>query len=415
MLFEKPIAIGLAPNLGFDDLIQTLKVILKPWFWIKGENVKNIEDWFKRYFKVNTAVSFNSGRSALYAILKSINIGYGDEVIVQAFSCVAVANCVIWTGAKPIFADIDDDLNLSIEPLEHFINPKTKAIIVQHTFGIPADIISIKKIAQKYNIPLIEDCAHSLGATFQNRKIGNYGDFSFFSFGRDKVISSVFGGLAIVNNNNKSFGQKLEEFSKGLSFPSHSWVLQQLIHPVAFSLILPLYKLGIGKVILYVLQKLGLLSFPVLNIEKIALKPKFIPQKYPNALAGILIGQLNKLEKFNEHRIEIANYYRTNLFSVKNINLPYDIKGAIYLRYNILTPYAGKILSAAKKQGIILGNWYRNNIDPVGVDFPSIHFQPKLYPVAQKLAQQSLNLPTYPRVTYADADKIINLIKKYAS
>ncbi len=306
-------------------------------------------------------------------------------------------------------------MNISIESLERNITPYTKAIIVQHTFGVPADIISIKKIAQKHNLIVIEDCAHSLGATYQGKKIGNYGDFSFFSFGRDKVISSVFGGLAIVNNNNKSFGQKLEEFSQGLSFPSHSFVLQQLMHPLAFSIILPLYNLGIGKLILIILQKIHLLSFPVLNIEKKALRPKFIPQKYPNALAGILLGQLNKLEKYNEHRKEIANYYRTNLFSMKNINLPYDVKGAIYLRYNILTPKANKILSAAKKQRIILGNWYRNIIDPAGVDFPSIHFQPKLYPVAQKFAQQSLNLPTYPRITYQDADKIINLINKYAS
>ena len=415
MMFEKLIAIGLAPNQDKDDLIQTLKIILKPWFWIKGDSVKKIEDWFKRYFKVNTAISFNSGRSALYAILKSLSIGKGDEVIVQAFSCVAVANCVIWTGAKPIYVDIDQNLNISIESLERNITPYTKAIIVQHTFGVPADIISIKKIAQKHNLIVIEDCAHSLGATYQGKKIGNYGDFSIFSFGRDKVISSVFGGLAIVNNNNKSFGQKLEEFSQGLSFPSHSFVLQQLMHPLAFSIILPLYNLGIGKLILIILQKIHLLSFPVLNIEKKALRPKFIPQKYPNALAGILLGQLNKLEKYNEHRKEIANYYRTNLFSMKNINLPYDVKGAIYLRYNILTPKANKILSAAKKQRIILGNWYRNIIDPAGVDFPSIHFQPKLYPVAQKFAQQSLNLPTYPRITYQDADKIINLINKYAS
>lgn len=413
-MFEKPIAIGLAPNQSFDDLIQACKIILKPWFWIKGENVKKIEDWFKSNFNVNTAISFNSGRSALYAILKSLNIGKGDEVIVQAFSCVAVANCVIWSGARPIFVDIDKDLNISIQSLEQHITPNTKAIVVQHTFGVPADMISIKKIAQKHKIVLIEDCAHSLGSTYQGKKIGNYGDYSFFSFGRDKVISSVFGGMAIVNHDNISLSHKLEIFSSKLNYPSYDWVLQQLFHPLAFSIILPLYNLGIGKLLLILLQKFRLLSFPVLDIEKRALKPKFMPQKYPNALAGILLVQLNKLNKFNEHRIEMANYYRTNLSSLKNINLPYDKEGAIYLRYNILTPYANKILSAAKKQRIILGNWYRNIIDPAGVDFTSIHFQPKFYPVAQKLAQLSLNLPTYPRITYRDADKVINLIKKYA-
>jgi len=414
MMFDKPIAISLAPNQDKDDLIQTIKIILKPQFWIKGDSVKKIEDWFKEYFHVNTAVSFNSGRSALYAILKSLNIGYGDEVIVQAFSCVAVANSVIWSGAKPVYVDSDQNLNISTNLLEQHITPNTKAIIVQHTFGIPADIILIKKIAHKYNLILIEDCAHSLGATFQDRKIGTFGDFTFFSFGRDKVISSVFGGLAIVNNSNNNYGKKLEEFRRGLPFPSHKWVLQQLIHPLAFSIILPLYNLGIGKLLLIILQKLLLLSFPVMDIEKRALRPSFIPQNYPNALAGILLCQISKLDKFNNHRREMANYYRNNLSSVKNVKLPDDRDGAIYLRYNILTPYADKILSAAKSRGIILGNWYRNIIDPAGVNFASIHFRSNLFPVAQKSAQQSLNLPTYPRTTYTDADRIINLIKKYA-
>ena len=201
-MFDKPIAISLAPNQDKDDVIQTIKIILKPQFWIKGDSVKKIEDWFKEYFHVNTAVSFNSGRSALYAILKSLNIGYGDEVIVQAFSCVAVANSVIWSGAKPVYVDSDQNLNISTNLLEQHITPNTKAIIVQHTFGIPADIILIKKIAHKYNLILIEDCAHSLGATFQDRKIGTFGDFTFFSFGRDKVISSVFGGLTIITERN---------------------------------------------------------------------------------------------------------------------------------------------------------------------------------------------------------------------
>ncbi len=415
MLFEKPIAIGLAPNQGFDDFIKTLKVILKPWLWIYGEDLEKVENWFKEYFKVSTAVSFNSGRSALFAILKCLNISRGDEVIVQAFSCVAVANCIIWNGAKPIFVDIDPDLNISIESLKRNINPNTKAIIVQHTFGIPGDIISIKKIAQKYNITLIEDCAHSLGASVHNKKIGSFGDISFFSFGRDKVISSIFGGMAIVNNDNVNLAHKLTEFSRKLKSPSHSWVLQQLFHPIAFNFILPLYNIGVGKILLVILQKLRLLSYPVLNMEKKGLRPKFIPQKYPNALASILLIQLDKLKAFNKHRRELANYYQSNFSSINNIDLPSDKEGAIYLRYNILTANAGKILSAAKKQGIILGNWYRNNIDPAGVDFESIYFQPKNYPVAQRLAQQSLNLPTYPRITYADADKIINIVKKYAS
>ena len=138
-------------------------------------------------------------------MIKSFDITYGDEVIVQAFTCLAVPEVVIWCGAKPVYLDIDESLNLDIRLLEKSISSKTRIIIVQHTFGIPAKIDMIKKIAQKHNIILIEDCAHSLGAKYNSQKIGTFGDAAFFSFGRDKVISSVFGGLAFINPRSKYY------------------------------------------------------------------------------------------------------------------------------------------------------------------------------------------------------------------
>ena len=120
-------------------------------------------------------------------------IGEGDEVLVQAFTCVAVPNSVLWAQATPVYADIDATLNIDPIDVEKKITNRTKAIIVQHTFGIPADMDALVALAKKHNILLIEDCAHSLGATYKGKKVGTFGDAAFFSFGRDKVVSSVFG------------------------------------------------------------------------------------------------------------------------------------------------------------------------------------------------------------------------------
>lgn len=411
MINLNPIAIGISPNTGKDDVTQALKTIFQPWIWKAGKDTKLVEKWFSDYLGVSDAVSFNSGRSALYSILKCLGIGSGDEVIIQAFTCVAVPDPIIWVGASAVYSDIDSTLNVDPLQLKKLINRKTKAIIVQHTFGIPANIREILKITRKHKISLIEDCSHSLGAKYSNQKIGTFGDFAFFSFGRDKVISSVFGGMAISKIKVQS--EKLREFQRKLPFPKNCWIIQQLFHPVLFSFILPLYDLFWGKLILYVLYKLQVISKPVEYCEKSGLKPDKFPAKYPNALARLLLRQLNKLESFNNHRREIAQFYYTKLISGSRLTLPPKAAGSVYLRFNILIDKSKELLGKAKKEKIILGNWYHTVIDPEGVDYKKVGYEWGTCPHAEKAAEKSVNLPTYPRLDLKQADTIIRFIKRH--
>ncbi len=408
-MFKSPIAIGLSPNIQKEDVFQAIKIILQPWRWKKGKAIKEVETWFKDYFQVTELSLFNSGRSALYALLKSFDIGDGDEVLVQAFTCVAVPDPIIWAGANPFFVDIDDTLNLDPKRLEESINDKTRAIIVQHTFGIPANMEMITKIAQKHNLILIEDCAHALGAEVNGKKVGTYGDAAFFSFGRDKVISSVFGGMATISSKFKVQSSKLQNFQKDLEYPTYFWIFQQLFHPISMTLILPLYNLIVGKLLLFVLLKLRLLSKPIQNEEKSGGKPDEYPKLYPNALAFILLKQLKKLDEYNLNRRRIADFYFQKLNKIQNITLPTKIAGAINMRFNVQFDQVEKILSKAKKQGILLGNWYRNIIDPIGVDFGKIGYTLGSCPNAEKAARLSVNLPTNPRLTEEELEKITEL------
>ncbi len=408
-MFMSPIAIGLSPNTQSDDVWQALKAILQPWLWKKGDDINKVEEWLKNYFDIGKVFLFNSGRSALYAVLKSFDIGPDDEVLIQAFTCVAVPDPIIWTGAKPVYVDIDDSLNLDPNLLEKAITVKTKAIIVQHTFGIGGKIDLIKKIAQKHNLILIEDCAHALGATFDGRLAGTVGDAAIFSFGRDKVISSVFGGMATISSKFKVQSSKLRTLQKQVDFPSYFWIMQQLFHPIAFSIILPLYDNYIGKLILFILQKLSLLSKPIYKEESIGGKPNVFPAKYPNALAILLLRQLNKLDYYNKVRRKITRYYFDNLKGTKNIRLPVCNDGAIYLRFNILTAKANEIFTKARIYKIVLGNWYRNVIDPSDVDCAKIGYRAGSCPKAEEAAKLSVNLPTYPRLTKNELDAVIKL------
>lgn len=396
MTLHKIISCSLSPNTQRDDYLLALKTLFNPWMWQRGAAVAQVEEWFKDYFQVSTAVSFNSGRAALLELLRSLNIGQGDEVLLQAFTCVAVPNSVLWSGAKPVYVDIDESYNLDPTQVEKKITRHTRALIVQHTFGIPAQMTQLLSLAKKYHLIVIEDCAHSLGVTFEGKKIGALGDAAFFSFGRDKVISSVWGGVATINKKCKikNVKLKLEQFQKELKYPNRYWIFQQLLHPLAFSFILMSYNILMGKILLFFLQCLHLLSFPVYTREKYGLQPKQIPAKFPNALAGLLLNQLNKLDSYGKMRRQSAGYYESELKEHKFYKIQRSVPGVGYLRYPILVSDPQMMITRAKQKGILLGNWYHNVIDPVGVDFRAIGYQLGSCPKAEGVAKQIINLPT---------------------
>ena len=399
------ISCSLSPNTEADDVLLAVRYLLMPWTWKNGSAIKQAEKWFERYFRGHKAISFNSGRSALLAILRAFDIGKGDDILIQAFTCVAVPNSVRWAGSRPVYVDIDDTLNLDISDAEKKITPKTKVIIVQHTFGIPADMDKVLKFAKKHKLILIEDCAHSLGATYRGKKVGTLGDAAFFSFGRDKVVSSVFGGMATINAKCKMQNAKLKEYQEKLPNPSHFWIFQQLLHPVAFSAILLLYNVIIGKVLLVLLQKLGLLTFPVYPEEKRGQKPADFPAKFTNSLAVLLLQQLVKLERYNKNRKVVAQYYESELKRKNGVTQAKMRGGSIFLRYAVFVDDPHTLLHKAKQQAVLLGNWYHNIVDPKGVDYAIAGYRLGSCPKAQEAAEQTVNLPT--RISKAEADRVI--------
>lgn len=189
-------------TLGFDDI----KLLLKMLFEVKGlkdgEFVGKYESEFKNKLDQNGyTFSFSSGRMALYAILEALNIGEGDEVILPAFTCEVVVYALLYRKIRPIYADIEPyTFNLDIRKIEGLITPKTKAIVAQHTFGVPCELEEILNIANKHSIFVIEDCALSLGSNYNGRPVGTFGHASFFSTDRTKVISTMWGGMAFTKD-----------------------------------------------------------------------------------------------------------------------------------------------------------------------------------------------------------------------
>ena len=388
------ISASLSPDTEFDDVFAAAKTFCMPWLWKRGEAILAVEEWFRSYFNGETAVVFSSGRMAETAILQSFSIGKGDDVLVQAFTCVAVPNSVLWAGATPIFVDIDTSGNIDVGDAEKKVTPQTKAMIVQHTFGIAADIKAIVAFCTLHNLILIEDCAHSLGIRVEGKLLGTFADAAFFSFGRDKVISSVWGGVAIINNLRPKESKRLCTLKDSLRFPSYAFIAKQLIHPLLFFVSMPLYRVGIGKVFIALFRALSLISLPIFPIELYGGMPKELVTRYPNALARLIFNQLKKLDRYTRMRSETTKGYKTIISKsnkIKTFETPF---GATYLRFPILVTDKSTLIRDAKKDGILLGNWYGHVIDPKGVSFESIGYRKGSCPKAEKVSQHILNLPT---------------------
>jgi len=389
------VLISLSPNVEKDDLFLALKLFFCPWKWRKGKAIKSLEESFSSFFR-SKAVSFVSGRTALMAILKSLDLEKGDEVLIQAFTCNAVVNPILWSGLKPIFVDIEkDSLNINPDELEKKITPKSKVVIVQHTFGKPAELDRILEICNNHNLILIEDCAHCLGGEYQGRKLGTFGKAAFFSLGRDKIISSVYGGLAISQN--EGLIKKIRSYQEELRLPGFLWIKQQLLHPLLTKpFIIPLYTFfGLGKYKLVALQRLGILSKAVHKKEKKGEMPGYLLKKLPNALAVLGLNQFKKLKRFNDHRQKIAEVYNPNA------------EKRVYMRYPVFVKDSDKVLSLFKKKGIYLNDgWRKSVIVPLDTDISKMDYVKGSCPVAELVAEQIVNLPTHINISLKQARKI---------
>lgn len=407
MTIRRIISPSLSPNTEAEDVWEAIRVLCNPRFWQQGNAIDEVEQWFRSTFAIESVATFISGRAALYALLQAFGMGKGDEVLMQAFTCVAVPNSVRSVGAKPIYVDIDDTLNIDPEDAERKITKQTRAIIIQHTFGFPAKLEELLDLAKKHHLIVIEDCAHSLGGTYKGKKLGTFGDAAFFSFGRDKVISSVWGGAATMSQKWKVESQKLREFQEKLPYPSPAWIGQQLLHPILFSFILPSYNAIIGKVILEVAKRLRLISIPVALEEKAGGIPNGAIARYPNALASLLLVQLKKLLRYQCMRSKQSEYYRTALKGRSGIALLPKIQETSYLLFPIRVQNAKDLFVKAKHHGILLGNWYHNVIDPIGIDYHAIGYMVGSCPRAEEAAAHIVNLPTL--VSDEEANRVANL------
>ena len=319
------------PHLGKEEITEVISVLkansLTSAAKNGGKNVQEIEKLASKFLNSKYTVAVNSGTSALQAALYSLDIGYGDEVLLPSFTFVATANAVMSTGAKPVFVDILQE-NFTIDPndLRKKITKKSKAVIPVHLYGNVAYMKEILEICHKFNLKIVEDAAQSMGSTLKQRHTGTFGDLGCFSLYPAKVITSGEGGLIVTNE------KKLYE--KLLMIRNHGMVKGYDTKIFGLNLRMPEINAAIAKIQIKRLPKFlekrrknAILLSELLSNLKIITPSERIDEKVNWYLFTIIVKRRNEiLKKLNAKGIGAAAYYalpvhKTPLYN-KQIKLP---------------------------------------------------------------------------------------------
>jgi len=349
------------PLIGEEE-IAAVEQVLRSGKLAQGEKVAEFEGAFAKYCGTKYAVATDNGTSALIVALTAAGIGPGDEVITTPFTFIATANAIIFTGAKPVFADIDPStFNINPELVERVITKKTKAILPVHLYGLMADMPTINSIAKNHELIVVEDAAQAHGADIRGKKAGSWGLAGTFSFYPTKNMTTGEGG--IITTNDETLANKARIFrNQGME--------KRYYHDI------------IGY------------NFRMTDIA-----------------AAIGIEQLRKLEKFTKARIRNANYLTKKLITMNlELKTPFVPKGYrhVFHQYTIRVKNREEIIKKLDEAGVGYGIYYPV---PVHKQKPFKAYSNQKFPESEKASKEVISLPIYPLLTSKHLDAVANALE----
>jgi len=364
-----------------EDLEAVAKVIRRGTFWAVGPEIEEFEKATAEYIDRKHAVAFNSGTSALHALMLACNIDDNAKVIVPSFTFIATANAPLFAGATPVFADIElDTFALNAEKVSKMLDNKVKAIMPIHYGGVPCrDIQLLRDLADQHKMLLLEDAAESIGSTINNVKVGSFGDAAMFSFCGNKIITTGEGGIVVTDSGAIYERLKLARSHGRLESEPYFLTVKTLDY----------IELGYNW-------------------------------RMPTMIAALGISQLKKLEKVITLRQEKADYYSKNLRKVKWIKVPdpYNNFKHVYQMYTIRISLGKKVRDDLRdflaKKGIMTKVYF----EPVHLT----HFYKEKFgykkgelPITERLSDEVLTLPLYPTLKREEMDYVIDCIMEFAA
>jgi len=370
---------------------------------------------FKDVFPSKHAFSFWKARVALYALLKALGVGEGDEVILPGYTCVMDVNPIKYVGAKPIYVDIEPDtFNMNIELLQEKITSKTKVIIAQHTYGYVCDIEKIVEIAERNNIAVIEDCCLALGSKYKGKLAGTFGKATYFSFQWNKPFTTGLGGMAITSDD--ELAKRIEELCKlEMLKPGLKEVVMLFAQLVVYRTFIYPRTTALAQTLFRWLTKKGIVVGSSSTAEFNPNIPRDFFKGISNVQASSGVRQLKKLEQNIDHRKKMAALYdkllSENGWQSRKYNT--NVMEPVMVRYPVRITEKDKALKDAASAGVELGSWFECPLHPIETPLEKYNYQIGMCPEAEKAAKEVVNLPLHPRVSKNTIKKTVNFITKY--
>lgn len=351
---------------------------------------------------------FARGRVALYAILRALEIGPGDEVIAPAFTCVAVPNPILYLGARPVWVDIDPATYL-IDPsgVEAAITSRTRAILAQNTFGLSADLDALTAIADRHGLPVIDDSTHGLGGHYRGMPSGATAAMSFFSTQWSKPLSTGLGGFAVARDDNAAARLRATETGAGEPSALRVGALIALIYGRERAGRGPLFRAG--RATYRALGRLGVVpsSSSRDELEGTAMPPGFVA-RLSTAQARLGSERIERLATVVAERRAIAHRYSAWLRE-RGLTVaaePPDTEHA-FLRYPLRVADRRRFRAAAVRSGVDLGDWFVSPIHPVTERLDRWAYTGGTAPVAEQACREIVNLPTDPDLGAEGVERVL--------
>jgi perosamine synthetase len=366
-----------------------------------GRTVGQLESALASILGVNHLTTFSSGRNSLRAILKAMGIGAGDDVIIPGLTCVVVPYTILHCGARPIYVDIGHDYRMNFAALRASFTSGTKAIVAQHTFGLPERMEEIIRLAKERGIRVIEDCTHVLPGSAHNKKpIGTGGDAAYFSFESGKTISSGWGGAVVTDN--EEIARRLRQMRQGVSPLSGDDNLRigaQLFltilsqHPDLFAIVNLIHPL---------LSRKGVLPNAVPPSERRGEPPRQLLGRLADIQADLLLSQIRQLSSISDCRRACVRAFAERLGGPAT-DLP-------LMWYPLQVRNRDEAIKHFRKHQIQLRTW-KAPLTPANSDMARALYQWGSCPVAEEISRGCVALPTMLKKT--DLERVLTVASRY--
>jgi dTDP-4-amino-4,6-dideoxygalactose transaminase len=377
-----------------------------------GNAVREFERVFAQWAGLPHAFAFWKGRVALYAILRGLGVGEGDEITLPGYTCVMNVNPVKYVGARPVYVDIEPvTYNLDPALLEAQITPRTRAIIAQHTYGYPCRMDAILEISRRRGIPVIEDCCLALGSTYKGKLCGTFGAAAYWSFQWNKPFTTGLGGMAATADD--ALAARMREFAaKDLRPPpAKAALLLSLERTIYRLLVFPRTTAAATSLFRWLTEK----RIVVGSSDPSEFAPTmadgfFAAMSAGQARAGLR--QMRRIARNMAHRRAMRTVYE-DLLREAGWPVPStpDAMDAVLVRYPVRVADKVRAVADAPGRGIELGTWFEIPLHPKETPMEQYDYRAGLCPVAERACREVVNLPMHLRTDQATARRTVEFLK----